>query len=590
MPANTIAKASLQIDANPSQLQSQLNQMQGGIGSWGKKVESQVSNAGKSLETKGKPPAAGGGWGKALLGGAAIGTAVLAVKKLGDVVSETFTKIKEMTTASRELGVGLEGFTSIGHAAKVAGVEAGDLKGGLSSMLTVLRGSDEEAGRVFGQIGLQVEELRNLPIDAATSKIASALAGVDDPSEKARIALQVFGDKAVQLQPLLDKGGEGIQALSDEAKKLGVALNDADAAKMKGAQEALERVGGAWEGFKQQILVGLAPAFEGILTWTLKIKDSIVDTFKTDYFKAFVVGLGLIWDSLKYGAGLWLEYIQVPANKAFAAVVDAGASVINFISDMGDKVGLSIPKVDASSFTDALRESNSLILKDAEKLKSSFGESANAVLKYFDTLEQTSAKRSSGLAQAVAKPLDAIKAKVLQGINDLEKELRKGMQTIGLTGGEQKIFELRQSGASDKELKKVQGLAEQIKNVEIGFSNVKMPPLETFERSVAGLDTLLENGRINLVQYQQGIVEAAKGLQDAVGLAEPKAVQAQFKDSSAAVSTIIKAQMQEQRQDPQAELRRAMIEAKEIQRKQLEVAMQQLNFWQGQREPTPEVI
>lgn len=173
---------------------------------------------------------------------------------------------------------------------------------------------------------------------------------------------------------------------------------------------------------------------------------------------------------------------------------------------------------------------------------------------------------------ATINPVDAVRANILKGINALESELLDGMRKVGLTSGLSKVFDLKKAGASDEQLAKVKELAEMAKNVDIAFGNVKMPPFETFDRSVKGLDTLLKNGRITVEQYNAGIAEASQALIQATGISEQKSVGGALKDSQEAVSAIIKAQQQDLRQDPQQELIRAQKEAQEIRKKQLAAA------------------
>lgn len=563
MAGKTLATASLKLTADAGGLTAGLQKTKSDINTFSKDSKKKLE------EAKPKKDDSGGGFSKLALPLAAIAAGAFAFKALSGSVLETITSIKDATKAAREMGIGVEGFTALGHAAKVAGVSADDLKSGLSQVQTVLKSSDENAGRIFGGIGLEVEELRKLPIDEATAKIAGALEGISDPSTKGKAALQIFGEKAVQLEPLLAKGSSGIKALSDEAKKLGVSLSENDASKVAGASEAFEKISATWEAFKNQAVVTLAPIFENVVNWTIRVRDSVRTAFNGEVVRGFAVGLAYVFDSLKLVGGVIAEFVLAPTLKAFASMVDAAETTINALIDLANKLPrVNISKIDTSSVSNLFREMGNEAEKDGKKTRDAFGDSAKSVNAYFDSLKN----KSESVTKAITKPLDTFTAKTLSGINQLEDELRKVLKTVGMTGAQQKIFDLEQQGAKPKDLENVKMLAEQARNVETAFNNIKEPPMSVFERSQEGLKTLLDNGRLTLEQYQLGIVEAAKSFQQQVGMTEVKSTGAVVAGSREAFSLINKSQQQNQQNDPMKAIQDANRMANQQRTKQLAVA------------------
>ncbi len=609
---------------------------------------------------------AGGDLGGAVAGGlpmalkialpfAALAAGFYAIVKLRDAFSEVAEKARVAGEAARGLGVGLSGFLSIGHAAQVAGVSAETLSSGISNMNAVLKGSDKEAGRVFGQIGLSFEELRGLPIDESIAKIAGALTSISDPTKQAKAGIEIFGDSFTRLQPLLNQGPEGLRALSAEARKLGIAFGEADGSKLEMANQSIKRLGAGWDGLKNTLAIASAPFIDVIATGLLSAKNALVDfqsALSSDTGQAVLGGLrtaiGYVWDALQAGAGLYEQYIAAPLLRAWAVVADVLANmtaaitsfaedfalvfgptwetlksgledlgswfsqkwdeIVGFFDDAWDSIRETVTDVYnwlpspikdaveavAESFAwlvgkitaawdtisglfkktkigDTIRDVADAVQADGKSRVDAFGTTADKLEKAFADVE--SKTKAAGDRLGKLNPLDELRAKILKGITDLESELRDSMQKIGLTSAQSKIFDLKKQGASDADLAKVKEMADLAKSVDIAFANIQMPPLETFDRSITGLNELFDNGRINLQQYQNGLVQASKQLESSVGLSQTKTVSAQFAGSKDAVSTEIKAQLQQDNQDPVANLLRAQMEAKEIQKKQLETAI-----------------
>lgn len=614
---------------------------------------------------------AAGGLSKMAIGAAAvtvaIGAAILIVKGL----SSAFQEVAERALAARDaaigLGVGMQGMQSIGHAAKVAGVESQTLQAALGNLQTALKSSDAEAGRVFSKLGLSFQELRKLPVDEQIARIAGALQGIADPSERARAGLAVFQGEYVKLQPFLNKGPEGLRALSAEARKLGIALDDAEAAKLLEANEAISRLSASWDGFRNSMAVMAAPAIQFLTEGLINLKGTIREiadawtsngTAGEGAMSKIVGAVGTAWDALVAGQGLIDKYVTAPAINAGAVVVDvfsnlaselspvwdaikgpaseawevvkmsavaawdgiteatAGAGIViaeawdgvatavqdvwfrikdfgssifdnlatpvqeaitavaGWFKWLGEKISAAWSKIKSlfsrSKAGDSLREVGDAVEDLGNKRIDAFGSTADKMKANMKSMED-SAKKTANTLKGTDLISD-LRAKTLMSINALEIELGESFQKIGRTGPEQKIMDLEKAGASKDDLKKARELAAIDKQVQAGFSHIKLPDLKQFENATEGLNHLLKIGRIDADQYSLGILSAAKQLEQAAGVGPIAPVAAQVKDSREAVSTIIRSDLQAQSQDPQQQLIRAQLEMKEIQKKQLATA------------------
>src|SRR5207237_1283471 len=112
------------------------------------------------------------------------------------------------------------------------------------------------------QLGLDAKTLAKAGPIEATKAIAEGLSKIENPAARAAVATQIFGEQGAKLAGTFKAGSAGIQALEEDAKKLGLALADADYAKVAAANDALDRAGAAVTGVRNQLAVALSPYIE----------------------------------------------------------------------------------------------------------------------------------------------------------------------------------------------------------------------------------------------------------------------------------------------------------------------------------------
>jgi len=77
----------------------------------------------------------------------------------------------------------------------------------------------------FQRLGLNVESLKAMKPEEAFETIMAALAGVPDAMEQTAIAQDIFGRGALALKPLMAEGAAGIAGLRQEARDLGLVMD-----------------------------------------------------------------------------------------------------------------------------------------------------------------------------------------------------------------------------------------------------------------------------------------------------------------------------------------------------------------------------
>lgn len=199
--------------------------------------------------------------------GTIVGAAGIAAVTRG-IVSVT-QAADEMAKASRKVGVTTSALGELKYAADLSGVSFEELQKGLVrlsvNMGDVQKGTGE-ARDAFHDLGIDVEDsqkrLKNS--DVVLAEIADKFAAMQDGATKTALAVKIFGRAGAELIPLLNQGSDGIQALREEAEKLGITFSTETGEAAEKFNDNLKRIEKALDGVKTQIVVGMLPALNDL--------------------------------------------------------------------------------------------------------------------------------------------------------------------------------------------------------------------------------------------------------------------------------------------------------------------------------------
>jgi len=180
----------------------------------------------------------------------------------------------DMLDMSQRTGVAVEALSELRYAAEQSGSGAEDLEKGLRTMsrniIEAARGS-AQARRNLGRLGLTIADLNGLSPDQQFELIADRLSRIQNPANRATIAMEIFGRTGASLLPLLSTGAQGIQELRREANGLGLTMSTEDAQAAEAFGDALSAL---WRSLKQvAFMVGaaLAPTLQAIAQWLTRV-------------------------------------------------------------------------------------------------------------------------------------------------------------------------------------------------------------------------------------------------------------------------------------------------------------------------------
>lgn len=193
--------------------------------------------------------------------------ATFAVDRLGAWVGELSEAADELGDTSERLGISTEALQAWGHAAELSGSSAEEFEGSISRLVRSVAEAGEggeEAAAVFRKLGVSVKDSEgNLQsVEALLPEIADGIAGVENPTERAALAMQVFGRGAQGLVPLLSRGAAGVEALRTEFRELGGGFSDETIQQAGQFRDTLTRLGTVADTLRSRLLSSLLPAFQ----------------------------------------------------------------------------------------------------------------------------------------------------------------------------------------------------------------------------------------------------------------------------------------------------------------------------------------
>ena len=223
---------------------------------------------------------------------AAIGKSVKDFAKLGD----------EIQKMSLRTGFSTEALSELKFAAEISGASIESLEKAVKRMSSALVDADNgllETKRAFDELGLSATKLLQLNAEEAFFAITGALGGVESALVRAALAQDIFGRAGTQLLPLIAQGAEGIEALRQKARDLGISFSQDAANAAADFNDALTELNAAIEGIKITIGTELAPVLTDMIGKFTEGTQKITEWTKanpllTDTLVIFTSQMGLV--------------------------------------------------------------------------------------------------------------------------------------------------------------------------------------------------------------------------------------------------------------------------------------------------------
>lgn len=175
-----------------------------------------------------------------------------------------------------QLGINVKALKAYEIGARKSGIEQENLISGLtkfSQKLSDAAAGDKTAKELFEGVGLDPKQLISQGLDGALRQTADAIAGVTNQTDRLAVSTDFFGRGSGRaFLSFLEDGSSGLDAMMEDAKRLGAALDRVDIAEIEAANDAYEDISIALENIGGIIALKVAPFVTDLST---RIAESI---------------------------------------------------------------------------------------------------------------------------------------------------------------------------------------------------------------------------------------------------------------------------------------------------------------------------
>lgn len=166
-------------------------------------------------------------------------------------------------TAGRT-GISRERFQELSFAAQMSGSSAETLAGALQKMqinVGAATAGSKELKEMFKGLGINIKDssgkLKNT--DKLFDMFVDRISKISDPSLRAQAAIKIFGKSATELLPLIGDGKDGLAEMADEARQLGLVIEDSAVRQGEDLGDILDKLHLAVSGVGNTIGSALVP-------------------------------------------------------------------------------------------------------------------------------------------------------------------------------------------------------------------------------------------------------------------------------------------------------------------------------------------
>lgn len=332
----------------------------------GKNKGAIVSINGVKSELKGLAGYIGGPFGASIntlqkhLGLAALGGAI---GGLAALTKQAINSADEIYNMSQRVGVSVESLSTLKYAADLSNLSLEKMEGGLKklsvNLYDVAHGQGKDAAIAFNELGIEaldtngkVKLTENVLLD-----VAQKFSLMEDGTNKSALAVKLFGKAGMEMIPFLNQGKDGIESLTNEAKKLGLEMSTEFASNAEAFNDNLTTMGYVLQGIGLSIAQELMPVLFS-LSGAIKTYTTETETASTagagfaDVLKGIITGLGAIYAGATMAGDALGTFYATVATFFSTFSFEQTANVVGMGFDKIEKDALDFGKAFDALWTD----------------------------------------------------------------------------------------------------------------------------------------------------------------------------------------------------------------------------------------------
>lgn len=198
---------------------------------------------------------------------AVVGAAITGA--LGMALKSATNYTLEIGRMSVKTGIATETLSGLREAAEKSGMSLDELGVGMRRFASIsvdAMNGNEAAQKTMKQLGISATDASGKikPMDQLLLETADKFKNMKDGSEKAALAVDIFGRSGTMMIPFLNKGAEGIREFVAEQKEMGTLITNEGVASAKAFKYSMMDLEHAFMGVQLAIGNALMPVVKGI--------------------------------------------------------------------------------------------------------------------------------------------------------------------------------------------------------------------------------------------------------------------------------------------------------------------------------------
>jgi hypothetical protein len=203
---------------------------------------------------------------------------------LGAMVRGNIAAGDSLQKMSQRTGVSVETLSVFGHAAKMAGLDLGDIELGFRTLARQIMESKDptsQAGRLFQTLGIQARDTGgNLKSsETVILDVMDAISKLPDGFAKSTVAQELFNRGGQRMIPWLNEGRAGFERMTEETKRAGTYISKDFAADAEQFDRNLKNIREVLSGAGLAVAKELLPPLIELTRFLLDHKDALRNTF-----------------------------------------------------------------------------------------------------------------------------------------------------------------------------------------------------------------------------------------------------------------------------------------------------------------------
>jgi hypothetical protein len=208
-----------------------------------------------------------------------VAAGAVAAISFTQLAREAFELAESLEIASARTGIQIEALQRLQFIAGQSETSVDAITTSINKFQINLATGNDKAAQALDRLGISIGEINALAPDEQFLRIASSVAEIQSPAERAATAVALFGKGGAELLPLLRKGADGVAEISAQFDEFGVTLSSQTISSLDDAGDAVGRMTGSIKALSAELISFASPAIVGAT-------DGI-----TTFFKALAFGL-----------------------------------------------------------------------------------------------------------------------------------------------------------------------------------------------------------------------------------------------------------------------------------------------------------